>query len=43
MRAPGSFREVYARSPVLVTVVLVIAALLGVYWGYRFVGPMFVG
>ena len=43
MRAPGRFSEIYAESPVLITAVLVIAALLGVYWGYRFVGPLVAG
>jgi hypothetical protein len=43
MRAAGRFREIYAESPVLLAVVLVIAALLGLYWGYRFVGPSIMG
>ena len=43
MRAPARFSQIYAESPVLITAVLVLAALLGVYWGYRFVGPMLMG
>lgn len=43
MRSPARFREQYAESPLLVTMMLLVAGLLGVYWGYRFVGPMLLG
>ena len=43
MRAPGQLKETYARWPVLLTATLAAAVALGVYWGYRFVGPMLVG
>jgi hypothetical protein len=43
MRVPARLREVYAESPVFLTVTLVVAALLGVYWGYRWVGPFLTG
>jgi hypothetical protein len=43
MRAPAPLRESYAGSPVLFTVALVVAAVLGLYWGYRIVGPFLLG
>ena len=43
MRAPGRLREIYAESPLLFTVALVVAVAVGLYWGYRFVGPFLVG
>jgi hypothetical protein len=43
MAGRNPLQQVYADSPVLLTVVLVLAGLLGIYWGYRFVGPFLVG
>lgn len=43
MRAPAQLKETYAEWPVLVTVAFAAAVALGVYWGYRFVGPMLIG
>lgn len=43
MPAPARLREIYAASPVLFTVALVVAGVIGLYWGYRFVGPLVAG
>ena len=43
MRTPACLREIYAGSPVLLTIALLVALALGVYWGYRFIGPSLVG
>jgi hypothetical protein len=43
MRTPARLREIYAESPVLFTVALIVAGVLGVYWGYRWVGPFLTG
>ena len=43
MPAPARLREIYAGSPVLFTVALIIAGVLGVYLGYRYVGPFLAG
>ena len=37
--APARLRQTYAEAPVLVTLMLLVAGLLGVYWGYRLIGP----
>ena len=43
MPAPARSREVYAKSPVLFTIALMVAGVIGLYWGYRYVGPFLVG
>jgi hypothetical protein len=43
MRAQARLREVYAENRAFLTITLIVAALLGVYWGYRFIGPLLLG
>ena len=43
MRALQRLREIYAESPVYLVATLIVAGLLGVYWGYRFIGPSLLG
>jgi hypothetical protein len=43
MKGRNRLQEIYAGSPVLLTLVLVLAGVLGIYWGYRFIGPFLAG